>query len=60
VSSGEVRLHPLVGPGGKPYAELPRLRGELQARGITSEVRKVNYEFFVGSGSMLVLNPKSP
>jgi hypothetical protein len=59
VSSGEVRLHPLVGPGGKPYAELPRLRGELQARGITSEVRKVNYEFFVGSSSMLVLNPCS-
>lgn len=55
VSSGEVRIHPLVGPGGKPYAELDRLRGELGVRGITSEVRKVNYEFFAGSGSMLVL-----
>lgn len=55
VSSGEVRIHPLVGPGGRPYAELDRLRGELGALGITSEVRKVNYEFFVGSGSMLVL-----
>lgn len=60
VSSGEVRIHPLVGPGGKPYAELERLRAELGALGITSEVRKVNYEFFVGSKSMLVLNPKSP
>ncbi|MFZ5496247.1 MAG: methyltransferase [Verrucomicrobiota bacterium] len=55
VSSGEVRIHPLVGPGGKPYAELGRLRAALDARGIASEIRKVNYEFFVGSSSMLVL-----
>ncbi|WP_069961194.1 class I SAM-dependent methyltransferase [Lacunisphaera limnophila] len=59
VSHGEVRIHPLVGPGGKPYAELDRLRGELGALGITTEVRKVNYEFFVGSSSMLVLNPQT-
>ena len=59
VSSGEVRIHPLVGPGGKPYAEFNRLCGELNARGITTEVRKVNYEFFVGGTSMLVLNPRS-
>ena len=58
VSQGEVRIHPLVGPGGKPYAELDRLRADLDALGITSEVRKVNYEFFVGSSSMLVLKPK--
>lgn len=60
VSHGEVRVHPLVGPGGKPYAELDRLRSTLATRGITSEVRKVNYEFFVGSSSMLVLNPRIP
>jgi hypothetical protein len=59
VSQGEVRIHPLVGPGGKPYAELDRLRGELGALGITTAVRKVNYEFFVGSSSMLVLNPQT-
>jgi hypothetical protein len=59
VSQGEVRIHPLVGPGGKPYAELDRLRMELGTRGITTEVRKVNYEFFVGSSSMLVLKPKA-
>ncbi len=59
VSAGEVRIHPLVGPGGKPYAELERLRVELGALGITSAVQKVNYEFFVGSSSMLVLNPQS-
>jgi hypothetical protein len=55
VSSGEVRIHPLVGPGGKPYAELDALRAELESQGIASEIRKVNYEFFVGSTSMLVL-----
>jgi hypothetical protein len=59
VSHGEVRIHPLVGPGGKPYAEIDRLRATLETRGIVSEVRKVNYEFFVGSSSMLVLNPKA-
>jgi len=60
VSNGEVRIHPVCGPDGKPYEELDRLRSELGNLGITSAVVKVNYEFFVGSGSMLVLNPQSP
>ncbi len=57
VSNGEVRIHPVCGADGKPYAELDRLRGELGTLGITSAVVKVNYEFFVGTGTMLVLNP---
>lgn len=57
VSNGEVRIHPVCGPDGKPYAELDRLRSELGALGITSAVVRVNYEFFAGSSSMLVLNP---
>jgi hypothetical protein len=57
VSNGEVRIHPVCGPDGKPYAELDRLRAELEALGITSAVLRVNYEFFAGSSSMLVLNP---
>jgi SAM-dependent methyltransferase len=60
VSAGEVRIHPVCGVDGRPYTELDRLRTELDARGITSEIRKVNYEFFVGSSSMLVLKPQSP
>jgi len=60
VSNGEVRIHPVCGVDGKPYAELDPLRGELGALGITSAVVRVNYEFFVGSTSMLVLNPQSP
>ncbi len=58
VSSGEVRIHPVCGPDGKLYAELDRLRSELASLGITSAVVPVNYEFFAGATSMLVLNPK--
>lgn len=57
VSSGEVRIHPVCGADGRPYAELDRLRTELSIRGIESEVVAVNYEFFAGSTSMLVLRP---
>lgn len=55
VSSGEVRIHPVCGADGRPYAELDRLRSELGVRGIRSEIVAVNYEFFAGSTSMLVL-----
>jgi hypothetical protein len=55
VSAAEARIHPLCGPDGRPYAGLARLRRELKAAGIASEVVRVNYEFFVGTGSMLVL-----
>ena len=66
VSCGEVRIHPVCGAdggqggsaAGRPYAELEPLRRELQARGISSLVMPVNYEFFAGSDSMLVLNPE--
>lgn len=60
VSSGEVRLHPVCGSDGQMYGELKRLRRELLARGITSELVPVSYEFFVGGDSMLVLNPSGP
>jgi hypothetical protein len=60
VSAGEVRLHPVCGTDGQPYAELGKLRRELLARGITSELVPVAYEFFVGGDSMLVLNPQGP
>jgi hypothetical protein len=57
VSAAEVRIHPICGSDGRPYPELAALRRELLARGVTSEVRSVPYEFFVGADSMLVLNP---
>ncbi len=55
VSAGEVRIHPVCGADGKPYPKLAALRRELKAGGIESELVRVDYEFFIGSGSMLVL-----
>lgn len=55
VSAGEVRIHPVCGSDGRRYPELAALRAELSESGIASEVVPVNYEFFVGTGSMLVL-----
>lgn len=55
VSAGEVRIHPLCGADGKPYSKLPALRRELRDGGIESEVVSVDYEFFLGSTSMLIL-----
>jgi SAM-dependent methyltransferase len=59
VSAGEVRIHPVCGADGKPYPKLAALRRELRAGGIASEVVRVDYEFFAGSGSMLVLRKGS-
>lgn len=55
VSAGEVRIHPLCGLDGKPLPWLPRLRREWRTVGIASEVVAVDYEFFTGANSMLVL-----
>jgi hypothetical protein len=60
VSTGEVRIHPLCGVDGRRYPELARLRRELLEHGITSEVVAVDYEFFAGASSMLVLQGKRP
>lgn len=56
VTASEVRLHPLCENDGKPYRGLARLRRELkEGSGIASEVRTVDYAFFAGANSMLVL-----
>ena len=60
VSAGEVRIHPLCGLDGKPYPGLARLRRELREGGIASEARAVDYEFFAGANSMLVLRRAAP
>ncbi len=51
----EVRIHPVCGADGKPYPGIERLRQELQTRGVHSDLVPVQYEFFAGSNSMLVL-----
>lgn len=55
VSRREVRIHPVCGADGRPYRELDRLRADLAKSGITSRVETVDYEFFRGSDSTLVL-----
>ena len=55
VSAGEVRIHPVCGADGRPYPKLAALRRELRETGIESTVVAVDYEFFAGSTSMLVL-----
>jgi hypothetical protein len=55
VSSGEVRLHPVCGLEGKPYPELSRLQADLAQDGIDTQVISVDYEFFPGSDSTMVL-----
>ncbi len=60
VSVDEVRIHPLCGADGKPFPALVRLRRELRDAGIASEVRAVDYEFFAGANSMLVLRRSDP
>ena len=55
VATGEVRIHPVCGADGRPYGELARLRADLLGEGVRSEVVPVDYEFFAGARSMLVL-----
>ena len=56
VAAQEVRLHPVSGVDGKPYPELGRLRADLAREGIFSRVIPVDYEFFLGTGTTLVLS----
>lgn len=59
VSAGEVRIHPLCGLDGRRYPEMERLRRELQEQSIASRIVRVPYEFFTGTSTMLVLNPRT-
>jgi ubiquinone/menaquinone biosynthesis C-methylase UbiE len=55
VSRSEVRIFPLVQQGaGDPVDYLPDLLAEVA--GVTSEIRKVPYEFQAGADEMLVLS----
>lgn len=55
VTKGEVRIHPTCGADGQPHPHLPRLIEDLAVDGISAEVVTVDYEFFAGAHSMLVL-----
>ena len=60
VSADEVRIHPLCGPDGKAFPGVSRLRRELRTAGISSEVKTVDYEFFAGANTMMVLRRAAP
>ncbi len=55
VSAGEVRVHPVVDPEGRPCPGVVKLRRELKASGIASELVRAAGEFLVGTDAMLVL-----
>ncbi len=59
VARKEVHIHPICGADGRPYPEFERLRRDLGAEGIESEVRAVDYEFFAGTGHAMALRAKT-
>ena len=60
VSAGEARLHPVIGSDGRPHPGLARLRRELKAVGLVSELVRVDGEFLVGNETRFVLKRASP
>lgn len=52
----QVRAYPLVDYGAHRYAEIDELRARLETHGLTSEVRRVPYEFQRSANEMLVLS----
>ncbi len=58
VSSGEVRLFPIVGLDTKPYPHMDEIMEFLEAEGIQSEIKKVPLEFQRGANRVLILRKK--
>ena len=59
VARDEVRIHPVCGPDGRPFSDLERLTSDLATVGIEARVVMVDYEFFVGSDSTLILTHRA-
>ena len=57
VARVEVRIHPVCGADGRPYEHLDRLLADLAEHGVRGQVIDVDYEFFAGSSSTLILTP---
>ena len=51
----ETRIFPLVDTTTTPWPHVGRLRDDLAASGVASEVRRVGYEFIRGGNEVLVL-----
>lgn len=57
VTRHEARIFPLVDTTMQRWPHLDRLRADLEAGGVPSQVRPVPYEFIRGGDHMLVLRP---
>lgn len=55
VARDEVRIHPVCGADGQPYPRLRELLDALAREGVQGEEVAVDYGFFAGAHSMLVL-----
>ena len=55
VSSGEVRVYPLIGLDAKPYPHMDEVLLLLERAGIGSELRPTPFEFFKGADMMLAI-----
>lgn len=59
VSSGEVRVYPLIGLDAKPYPHMHEALGLLEQEGIQAEIRPARFEFFKGADKIMVLRGKN-
>jgi hypothetical protein len=59
VSRDEVRIHPVCDGSGEPYRHLDQLRRDLGRAAIEATVVKVDYEFFRGTDTTLILKRAS-
>lgn len=59
VTSGEVRLYPLVDTASTVYPRLDEVRARLLDHGVRTEIRKSNGSYNVGGDMMLVCLPES-
>ena len=60
ITSGEVRIFPLANLKGKRSSFVDRLRKDDEFRGITIDIKKVNYEFIKGGNEMMTLKKTIP
>jgi hypothetical protein len=60
VSAAEVRIHPVSGADGRPLPGLARLRRELKAANIASELVTVENDFVPSASTTLVLRRIAP
>lgn len=60
VTRGEVRVHPLVDPGGIPYPQLEQLRARLATHGIASDLLTLDKAWILGGHHTLLCQRRQP